>query len=249
MRIQKLRVAVPAGITTLCPKVAVSGAGMPPNQAQMRPVRGGEAPPPVPQEALSHNGVPKLVEVCGLFQIVLGIPPVSNPPSRMMSVEEPHGVAVAVAVGLAVAVAVAVGVDVGVEVGVAVGVAVGVDVGVAVAVAVAVGVETGVAVAVAVAVGVDVGVDVAVAVAVGVGDAVAVTSSAPISGVVAERGSLSKSLVTETIGVAIFATGDESETRCRSTVAALPVGLTRSGLTETEFASWPVAACQFAKVC
>src|SRR4051812_45370036 len=113
--------------------VAVSGAGMPPNQAQMRPVRGGEAPPPVPQEALSHSGVPKLVEVCGLFQIVLGIPPFSNPPSRMTLLEPLHGVAVAVAVAVGVAVAVAV------AVGVAVAVAVGVGPpGVAVAVAVAV---------------------------------------------------------------------------------------------------------------
>jgi hypothetical protein len=133
-RIQKLRVAVPTGITTSCPRVAVSGAGIPPNQAQIKPVRGGEAPPPVPQEALSHSGVPKLVDVCGLFQIVLGIPPFSNPPSRMMSLEELHGVAVAVAVGLAVGVAVAVAVAVAVGVG---------PTGVAVAVAVAVGVALG----------------------------------------------------------------------------------------------------------
>src|SRR3954467_15550828 len=102
MRIQKCRDAlVEVGITMLWPRVAVSGAGMPPNQAQMRPVRGGEAPPPVPHEALSHSGVPKLVEVCGLFQIVLGIPPDSNPPSRIILLEPLHGVAVAVAVGVA----------------------------------------------------------------------------------------------------------------------------------------------------
>ena len=62
--------------------VAVSAAGMPPNQAQIRPVRGGEAPPPVPQEALSHNGVPKFVEVSG-SQMVLGMPPAEGqPPER-----------------------------------------------------------------------------------------------------------------------------------------------------------------------
>jgi hypothetical protein len=77
MRIQKVSVAdPPAGMFTVWPIVAVSAAGIPPNQAQIRPVRGGEAPPPVPQEALSHNGVPKLVEVSG-SQVLLGMPPFS----------------------------------------------------------------------------------------------------------------------------------------------------------------------------
>jgi hypothetical protein len=85
IRIQKCSDAVPAGMVTFCPSVAVSGAGTPPNQDQIAPVRGGAAPPPLPHDALSHNGVPKFVEDCGLFQIVLGMPPVSNPPSTMMS--------------------------------------------------------------------------------------------------------------------------------------------------------------------
>ncbi len=50
MRNQKFRVADEAtGMVTVCPRVAVSGAGMPPNHDQNAPVRGGEAPPPVPQ--------------------------------------------------------------------------------------------------------------------------------------------------------------------------------------------------------
>src|SRR5688500_12540103 len=102
IRIQKRSSAVlPAAIVTVCPRVAVSGAGMPPNQAQIRPVRGGEAPPPVPHEALSHSGVPKLVEVSG-SQNVLGIPPFSKPPSTMTLGQ-------GVALGLAVAVGVGVG--------------------------------------------------------------------------------------------------------------------------------------------
>ena len=84
IRIQKCSDAVPAGIVTFCPNVAVSGNGIPPNQAHVRPLRGGEAPLPVPQDASVHNGVPKFVEVCGSFQIVLGTPPDSNPPSRII---------------------------------------------------------------------------------------------------------------------------------------------------------------------
>src|ERR1700704_6486517 len=84
-RIQKVSVAgPPAGIVTVCPRVAVSGAGMPPNQSQKAPVRGGEAPPPVPHEGTSHNGVPKFVEV-SVGQKVLGMPPFSNPPSAITS--------------------------------------------------------------------------------------------------------------------------------------------------------------------
>ena len=121
-----------------------------------------------------------------------------------------------------------------------VGVEVGVDVAVAVEVAVAVGVDVEVAVAV--------GVEVAVAVAVGVGLGGATTSSAPISGVVAERGSLSKSLVTAAMGVPRFATGEESEVKCRLTVAEVPLGLMSSGSTESEFVSRRVAACQLKRV-
>src|SRR6266850_3691249 len=55
---------------------------MPPNQAQKAPVRGGDAPPPVPHEGTSQSGVPKLVDVSG-FQKVFGIPPVSKPPSTI----------------------------------------------------------------------------------------------------------------------------------------------------------------------
>lgn len=54
-----------------------------------------------------------MVDVCGLFQIVLGIPPVSNPPSAMIfkgiQVGDGEGLPVEVAVGVAVAVDVAVG--------------------------------------------------------------------------------------------------------------------------------------------
>jgi len=46
--IQNVSVAGPPdGIVTVCPSVDVSGAGMPPNHAQISPVRGGDAPPPV----------------------------------------------------------------------------------------------------------------------------------------------------------------------------------------------------------
>src|ERR1043166_10269687 len=73
IRIQKLRVAEPPdGNAIVCPSVAVSTAGIPPNQSQKAPVRGGEAPPPVPQEGTSQSGVPKLVEVSG-FQNVFEI--------------------------------------------------------------------------------------------------------------------------------------------------------------------------------
>ncbi len=70
------------------------------------------------------------MEVCGLFQVVLGIPPVSNPPSTITSERLPQGVAVGVAVAVAVAlgVLVAVAVAVAVAVGLAVAVAVGVGV-------------------------------------------------------------------------------------------------------------------------
>jgi hypothetical protein len=107
---------------------------MPPNQSQKAPVRGGEAPPPVPHDGTSHNGVPKLVEVSG-FQKVFGMPPVSKPPSTITSVE--HGVAEAPAdadgvgvgtIGVVVVVGVGVG-GVGVGVGVTPTLAVGVGVG------------------------------------------------------------------------------------------------------------------------
>ena len=140
----------------------------------------------------------------------------------------------------------------GVAVGVAVAVAVAVALAVAVAVAVGVGDAVAVAVADAVAVAVGVGdgtgVAVAVAVGVGVGDGPPVTSSAPMSGAVGLRGSLSKSFVTAASGVAIFATGDVSELKCRSTVVALPFGATSCGSTETECASRPVAVCQLERV-
>src|ERR1043166_2952430 len=99
IRIQKWSVAgPPAGIVTLWPSVAVSGAAMPPNQAQISPVRGGEAPPPLPHEAKSHNGVPKLVDVSG-SQVELGMPPFSNPPSTITSVPPAHGVELGVGEG------------------------------------------------------------------------------------------------------------------------------------------------------
>jgi hypothetical protein len=113
----------PAGIITVCPRVAVSAAGMPPNQSQKAPVRGGEAPPPVPHDGTSHNGVPKFVEVSG-FQNVFGMPPVSNPPSTIKFVCV-QGVALAEALAVAVGEAVAVGVGtIGVVVTLAVGVGV-----------------------------------------------------------------------------------------------------------------------------
>src|ERR1700704_666938 len=101
-RIQKWSVAEPpAGIVTVWPRVAFSGAGMPPNQSQKPPVRGGEAPPPVPHEGTSHNGGPKFVDV-SVGQNVLGMPPFSNPPSATTSLL--HGVVLGVAVAEAVAV-------------------------------------------------------------------------------------------------------------------------------------------------
>src|ERR1043166_6997055 len=119
-RIQKWSVAEPPlGIVTVWPRVAVSGAAIPPNQSQKAPVRGGEAPPPVPHEGTSQSGVPKLVEVSG-FQNVFGMPPVSKPPSTIKSLLQ----GVAVALGVAVAVAVGVGLA-GVALGEAVAVAVG----------------------------------------------------------------------------------------------------------------------------
>ena len=134
-RIQKWSVAEPpAGIVTVWPRVAVSGAGMPPNQSQKPPVRGGEAPPPVPHEGTSQSGVPKLVEV-SVGQNVFGIPPFSNPPSAITSLLQGVPLGEAVALGVAVAEAVAVGVGVaGVAVGVGVGVP-GVTVGLGVGVA------------------------------------------------------------------------------------------------------------------
>lgn len=71
---------------------------------------------PVPHVAILHNAVPKFVEVCGLFQIVLGIPPISKLPSAITL----PGVHVGDAVG----------VNVGVKVFVGVGEAVAVFVGV-----------------------------------------------------------------------------------------------------------------------
>src|ERR1043166_1713170 len=119
-RIQKWSVAEPpVGIVTVWPRVAVSGAAIPPNQSQKAPVRGGEAPPPVPHEGTSQSGVPKLVEVSG-FQNVFGMPPVSKPPSTIKS--DPQGEGVGLSDGVAVGVAVGLGVGVGVGVGVTVGV-------------------------------------------------------------------------------------------------------------------------------
>ena len=170
---QKRSSAVPDGITTLCPNVAVSADVAPPNHAHVRPLRGCAVPPPVPQAATVQRGVPKLVEVCGLFQVVLGIPPLSKPPSTMTLAGVHDGEAEGCAVAVFVAVAVAVEVDVAVDVGVLVLVLVGVFVGVLVFVAVgvllvgaAVGVFVEVAVFVAVFVGVFVGVFVLVAVGV-----------------------------------------------------------------------------------
>ena len=56
IRIWKVRAAVePAAMVTVCPRVAVSTAGRPPNHAQMSPANGGDAPPPVLQLAASHK--------------------------------------------------------------------------------------------------------------------------------------------------------------------------------------------------
>jgi hypothetical protein len=124
----------------------------------------------------------------------------------------------------------------GVHVGVGVGLpAVAVAVGVGVNVVVAVGV--GVNVAVGVAVGATVGVEVAVAVAVAVGVGVATPAgwSAPIAGGF-RRGSPSKSLVMPAI-IRPAATQGLAGDMCRSTVAAFPFGLMKSGLTEMLLAS------------
>src|SRR5436853_7920523 len=60
----KLSVAVtPLGIVTDWPSVALSGIAIPPNHAQLSPSNGAAVPPPVPQRAVLHNGVPKLTEV------------------------------------------------------------------------------------------------------------------------------------------------------------------------------------------
>jgi hypothetical protein len=99
---------------------------MPPNQSQKAPFNGGEAPPPVPHEGTSHNGVPKLVEVSG-FQNVLGMPPVSNPPSTITLLEQGEAEALAEGVGVGVGTT-GVGVGVGVGVG-TMGVGVGDTVG------------------------------------------------------------------------------------------------------------------------
>ena len=136
-RIQKWSVAEPPlGIVTVWPRVAVSGAAIPPNQSQKAPVRGGEAPPPVPHEGTSQSGVPKLVEVSG-FQNVFGMPPVSKPPSTIKSLLQGVALGEAVAVGVGLA-----GVGVGLA-GVAVGEAVAVAVGEGVAVALGDGVGVG----------------------------------------------------------------------------------------------------------
>src|SRR6266480_1536625 len=79
----------PAPIVTVCPKVAVSTAGIPPNQAQLFPANGGAEPPPVPQLATSHSGVPKFVEVC-VVQPGHGLP-ASKVPSTI-TFGPPHGV-------------------------------------------------------------------------------------------------------------------------------------------------------------
>ena len=111
--IWKLRVAVPAGIVTVCPSVAVSTAPMPPNHAQLFPANGAAAPPPVPHNAILHNGVPKLLEVCTVHN-AHGVP-ASNVPSAILSDGVHDGLAVGVAVFVDVGGGVPVDVAVGVE--------------------------------------------------------------------------------------------------------------------------------------
>lgn len=164
----KLNVAVtPDGIVTFCPSVAVSGAGDPPNHAQLLPANGPAKPPPVPHPPTLQSGVPKFVEVCTVHKDH-GVP-ASNVPSPTLSDGVQDGLAVAVAVAVAVFVGVNVAVAVGVNVLVDVGVAVFVLVGVKVFVDTGVGVNVAVAVAVTVFVGVEVFVLVGVNVAVFVG--------------------------------------------------------------------------------
>ena len=135
--IWKLSVAAPTGIVTLCPNVAVSAAGTPPNHAQLVPANGGAAPPPVPHPATLQSGVVKLVEVCTVHN-GHGVP-ASNVPSAIRSlgvhvgVGDADGVPVGVVVGVLVGVLVGVFVGVGVIDGEPVGVFVGVFVGVGVA--------------------------------------------------------------------------------------------------------------------
>jgi len=117
IRIWKVIVAdPPAGITTAWPAVAVSAADTPPNHAQLFPANGAAVPPPVPQSAILHSGVWKLVDVC-VVHAGHGVP-ASNVPSAIRfappGVQVGVGVADPVPVGVAVAVAVAVGVPVGV---------------------------------------------------------------------------------------------------------------------------------------
>src|SRR5688572_5107394 len=104
----KVIVADPAGITTDWPAVAVSAADMPPNQAQLLPANGAAVPPPTPQSAMLHNGVPKLVDVC-VVHAGHGVP-ASNVPSAITFA--PPGVHVGVGVADPVPVGVAVGVAV-----------------------------------------------------------------------------------------------------------------------------------------
>src|SRR3954454_12730932 len=100
-------------MTTSWPRADISTSVDPPNHAHTSPVRGGDAPSPVPQNWIVQRGVPKLIDLCGLFQMVLGIPPFSNPPSPIISAGEQDGdgdgepVAVVVAVAVAVSVGVA----------------------------------------------------------------------------------------------------------------------------------------------
>ena len=120
------------------------------------------------------------------------------------------------------------------------GVAVGVALPPAVAVGVAVGGATvGVAVAVAVTAGVAVAVAVGVAVGVGVG---ATRSSAPMSGW-ASRVWPSISVKTPTAKPALMA--GLPAWICKSAGAGT---VTNNGSAAIEFASWPVAVCQLARV-
>jgi hypothetical protein len=115
--IWKLSVADPAGMVTLCPSVAVSGAPTPPNHDHRVPANGPAAEPPVPQLEVSQSGVPKLLEVCTVHAGHGA--PASNVPSAIRSEgvhagegdDEgvPVGVFVAVLVDVFVGVAVAVG--------------------------------------------------------------------------------------------------------------------------------------------
>ena len=67
---------------------------------------------PVPQAAVLHNGVPKLVEVCTV-QFGQGVP--ASKVESAITFGLPHGVAIGVALGVGVGVAGGVGVGVGEE--------------------------------------------------------------------------------------------------------------------------------------